>query len=725
MNILGHQEFAAARRVRQDEAIEILIPHVIRALRRYERSDRWWQSILTHARDLFYQVLGEDSGDPALRDLAAWRKLAASIRTTLPKTGTPDELTARIIATWLATYILNAAAETAAKHSTEELVLVWVTMHDSHVRPAHKAADNQARAVGEKFEIGGVEMSRPGDPSAPIELWINCRCAVRPATPESVKVALSDDEGHYENTSSEEQAMTDTVTEETTEEAPVVTLTWHSVLAPEGEWSGDGRRFMENSLRFRDLPLPITWQKESGDGHSGSVVVAKADRIERVGNEMRASGSWLATPEADEAIGLVAEFGKFGISVDADDAEAEVDEETGQISFTSARIASAAMVPIPAFSQAFISLGEGPPGFMSAADMPCDPDAPDYEDCVARKGEKAPQYAVEELVDIAPGRTEDGPGWLTNPEDTDRLRDYWTHGEGAVKIGWGAPGDFNRCRLSLAEYVKPEYLNGYCANRHYDALGFWPGEHHQIQITEGEVAPSVSLVASGGWCAPSEWFKDPELKQATALTVTDEGRVFGHLAAWNTCHTAYKGTCVSPPHSTNGYAYFLTGEVVTDAGRVPVGQVTMDTGHAKPGPMRSAIAHYDNTGTVIADVTCGEDEYGIWLAGWVRPGTSEERVTALRASTVSGDWRRVNSNDMDLIGALGVNSGGFPIPRFGVEDGVQMSLVAAGVVEESEPLVDTEAFARMIGQSVGEYLEAQAARKNRMAELAAKHGGGQ
>lgn len=25
---------------------------------------------------------------------------------------------------------------------------------------------------------------------------------------------------------------------------------------------------------------------------------------------------------------------------------------------------------------------------------------------------------------------------------TDQLRQYWTHGEGALKIRWGTPGDF-------------------------------------------------------------------------------------------------------------------------------------------------------------------------------------------------------------------------------------------------------------------------------------------
>jgi hypothetical protein len=52
-------------------------------------------------------------------------------------------------------------------------------------------------------------------------------------------------------------------------------------------------------------------------------------------------------------IGLIAEFGRFGVSVDADDAEFEFDEsggsDDGKVTFTSARIASASVVSIPAF----------------------------------------------------------------------------------------------------------------------------------------------------------------------------------------------------------------------------------------------------------------------------------------------------------------------------------------------------------------------------------------
>lgn len=54
----------------------------------------------------------------------------------------------------------------------------WRTRHDERVRPAHKAANGQTVMGGESFKVGGFPMRFPGDPVAPIELVINCRCHV-------------------------------------------------------------------------------------------------------------------------------------------------------------------------------------------------------------------------------------------------------------------------------------------------------------------------------------------------------------------------------------------------------------------------------------------------------------------------------------------------------------------------------------------------------------------
>lgn len=183
---------------------------------------------------------------------------------------------------------------------------------------------------------------------------------------------------------------------------------------------------------------------------------------------------------------------------------------------------------------------------------------------------------------------------------------------------------------------------------------------------------------------PAAWFSDPKLDGPTPLTITKEGRVFGHLAVWGTCHTAYSGQCVEPPHSPSGYAHFRTGAVLTAEGsEIAVGPITLDTMHAGRNlSAKDTMAHYEHTGRGAADVAAGEDDYGIWVAGALRPGMSPDRVRTLRASPLSGDWRRIGGA-LELVAALAVNSPGFPVPRpqgLVASGGVMVSLVASGML---------------------------------------------
>jgi len=59
--------------------------------------------------------------------------------------------------------------------------------------------------------------------------------------------------------------------------------------------------------------------------------------------------------------------------------------------------------------------------------------------------------------------------------NTQRLMEYWAHGEGAAKIRWGVPGDFDRCVTHLAKYVPPTMVKGLCSNLHVRATGARPG----------------------------------------------------------------------------------------------------------------------------------------------------------------------------------------------------------------------------------------------------------
>lgn len=240
---------------------------------------------------------------------------------------------------------------------------------------------------------------------------------------------------------------------------------------------------------------------------------------------------------------------------------------------------------------------------------------------------------------------------------------------------------------------------------------------------------TVTPIRAGGFpiAPPAAWMADPQFTDdhprmeysecaetsqlvpvGVPLTVEDSGQVYGHLFAWGTCHTGYPNECVTPPSSPTGYAYFRTGEVVTAAGtRVATGVITMGIGHADLHMnAQEAAAHYDNSRYGVADVVMGEDGYGGWFAGSLRPDVTPEQVRALRALSLSGDWRTLGGQ-LDLVAALAVNHPGFPIlrnlaaaanvpesatakVRALVASGRPMALVSAGCVPNRPPVGDTE-----------------------------------
>lgn len=210
-----------------------------------------------------------------------------------------------------------------------------------------------------------------------------------------------------------------------------------------------------------------------------------------------------------------------------------------------------------------------------------------------------------------------------------------------------------------------------------------------VELDIPEPMGAVPMVDSGLMAAavvapvdpPASWFLDPQLSEPTSIIVDGDGHVYGHLALWDSCHIGFEKACTAAPHSETDYAYFRTGRLVCDDGtQVRVGQLTLDTGHAG-GTLgwQDTTAHYDNTGTAIADVNVGEDDFGIWFAGALRPGVDEQTVRVLRASQLSGDWRKIGGN-LELVAALSVNVPGFMIAASaGMRRDEQVSLIAGGV----------------------------------------------
>lgn len=218
-----------------------------------------------------------------------------------------------------------------------------------------------------------------------------------------------------------------------------------------------------------------------------------------------------------------------------------------------------------------------------------------------------------------------------------------------------------------------------------------------LELAAGdEDADSLALVASIATVTlpDAARFDMPALDGPTPITWDWEtGRVFGHIATWQTCHVGYADVCVTAPKDESGaYAWFNRFPVETEDGTVWAGRITVGGRHAGLSlNASSTMTAYDGK-TVAAHVRAYEDAHGIVVAGVIEPGiTATERV-ALDRRKVSGDWRETKDG-LSLVEVLALSPGprahaepGFPIPGTFSVGGRQVALTAAlGPMAEFAP----------------------------------------
>lgn len=431
---------------------------------------------------------------------------------------------------------------------------------------------------------------------------------------------------------------------------PQTSAQWVGVIGVEGEATGDGRMIEANALVWDVFPLPLRYVPQDVGAHDGAVVVGQIDSITRAqGGQLQSEGSFdLEAPYGPEAQRVVGNGTQNGVSMDLDDVSFEV------------RV------------QADVLSGEDPV-LTALMDGTPPPQNPDGTVTVATIN------STDELMVTTSARVRAATIVAIPAFDTARIT--LAQGTGPMMEpsvggdGGAAPLDAPSAGLMPDGKTKCSCDDG--------APGYDPG--CECAPASDQAPPPPALAASAAPDAPpAAWFSRPTFTEPTALNVTAQGQVFGHLAAWGTCHISHMHSgCVTPPHSAAGYAYFHTGTVLTAEGaEVPVGHITLDTLHAGERMTAAAAAsHYENTGSVVADVTAGEDEFGIWVAGALRPAATAAQVRALRSAPLSGDWRRMSGN-LELIAALAVVVPGFPVPRPRglVAGGVTQTLLASGMV---------------------------------------------
>ncbi len=192
------------------------------------------------------------------------------------------------------------------------------------------------------------------------------------------------------------------------------------------------------------------------------------------------------------------------------------------------------------------------------------------------------------------------------------------------------------------------------------------------------------LVASGGNSLmipvnpPQEWFKKKTFKSASPVQVGELGQVSGHVAKWGSTHIGYLNRDIPVPKSKTGYSYFMNKKTLTAEGvELWTGVVVMDTVHPKIKGFAAneAATFYDKTGATFADIRVYEDEFGIQIAGALRPTVNEVQLRAIRGTDYSPDWRKIEGN-LEMVALLAVNLSGF------IVDGLVASAGALGLEEE-------------------------------------------
>jgi 2'-5' RNA ligase len=409
--------------------------------------------------------------------------------------------------------------------------------------------------------------------------------------------------------------------EEIAEETVEVTSTepgaWKGILVVEDVESGDGRMFAGGSLKTAPLPLPLMWQRQTEEGHKSSVQAGRIDDVWREGNQIWGSGVFdLEGEDGKEAYRQVSKKFLRGVSVDVD----------------SVKNSDIEMI-FPRMSGDEDDLEK----------LFADPDVTVFHHGRLR-GATLVQFPAFVEASIA----------LTGGDETEALAASM-----APVLTASGPEDEepDDAQLPDAALTIHEHQCG-------DNLTACACADQVVQ------APDRSL------------FAYPNLTGPTPLTV-DGIHVYGHAALKGTCHTGFAGQCVTMPREES-HEYFLLGETLcSDGSTVATGTITLGTGHASTDGKVSAfdaIKHYDHTGTVVADIVTGEDEFGLWFSGALRSDLSPAKVRSLRAAKLSGDWRKFG-NKLRLVALLAVNVPGFPVPRLrtAMHNGSQVALVAAGI----------------------------------------------
>lgn len=553
---------------------------------------------------------------------------------------------------------------------------------------------------------------------------------------------------------------------------------WEGVIAPLDESTGDGRRIMSAGLTFRELPLPVKYQPLDVEGHDESVIVGSIDEIEIKEGSAYGVGEFFddADPEtlpdvskrANEAVYLTGKQ-TIGPSVDAGAcqymlAEVGSDEPISDERFEELWIeveANGGELPIETVFSAYEIAGVtlvGIPAFSKCRPLAIEQETASLTASVRTEGWSSLPFAPREMewdgaaadqrISDDCGIGGDNPDW-TSFADAHLYKDDEADPQtkGAYKFLICDIVDGDRVIVPRAVFTTAAVLEGSMGGTNIseadqDTMRGVVGSIYKRMAEEFDdpeiVAPwdaEASITAAAKYQALASQTMLPPLYDATAfepvrlarvtpLTVTSEGRVFGHVATHDVCHVGMRQTCTTAPVDDGQYESFhrydigignLVGRLTYGGGDHPA-SCQCCRGHDDHACDRlsaaGAISHHDSMRT-IAYVRAWEDHENnaIAVAGVLAQTATDEDIRALARGRVSGDWR-ADRGKLALVEVLTLarERPGFPLPTGRMADGVPVSLTAAGTVMPPKMLapvgsgIDEDALVARIARSVSEML---------------------
>ena len=379
---------------------------------------------------------------------------------------------------------------------------------------------------------------------------------------------------------------------------------WEGPLVVEGVESGDGRLFALGSLDWAQLPMPLMYQPANTGGHSGSFAVGEINHAVRRGDKIFGRGKIFATAlNGEHGDGIRTTMKVGGVSVDVDKVK-DADVE---------------MV---------------------------------YDD----DGEfGASPFAKPEMTIFHRGRIR-GATLVAYPAFVEaKLRFTGTLGDAATET------------VEAATDVPVKVTKQSCGCNHGEVELDEFSDEDETALVVASAADDSSHTITIPNVPPAHWFSEPtDVEVSGALTITDEGRIYGLVAPAGVTHRNVK---TRVPTNLDFSRFHKAETIVRGGGRVVTGVITADCGHAPTenyGTFAKRREHYDNSCSVLANARVGYSRNGnIWVAGALNPGASAEQVAQALGCTLSLDVQPHPDRPgvREFIAAHLVPVPGFPMAR--------------------------------------------------------------